>query len=134
MTSDERVTVRLDPELAEKLRSEENASAIVRKVLDAYYSNGQRKIGVLETRIDEIREERTRLQNREDKLREEQKRLQAQLDDLKPDVEEIVNRAEPYVKGVSNPENPAVLNWADKAGIAPSELLERVNGNGGGSH
>lgn len=128
-----RKTVSIDRELEAELDEwSNNHSAIVNELLNEYFKNaGDGPIGLevklrdVESRIDETLNERDRANRRLERLRNRKDRLEKEISRRQEKRKERLRRAENYVAGRS-PDNPAVQNWAEKLGMPPAELVDRV--------
>ena len=127
-----RVT-RLDAEVVEELNEKNlNASGVANDLLREYLIGGttaavgkEIRIQHIEQEIEEQLTERDRINRRIERLRNERERLEREIEQQQAEHRERLTEAAQFVRG-KDADNPAVENWAEKLGMEPYELLQRV--------
>lgn len=127
--SKERRTVTLDPDVDQYLQREGvNASELVNKLVETHFTMGGDKQAMLEMRKQQLQSDMDELQSRLSTKKRELDEVESQLEDLRGDMQSVIEEAAKVIpEGTTSPDNDAVQNWANKAGISPEELLERLD-------
>lgn len=138
---DPRVSFRYPEEKKEQLESDEsvNVSGLMRSLADAYLLAGdtveaglQRRLKDKENELERKRLEKARVESEMDNLQREISQLEKKIDERRQQTpEEIIEFAEGVKSGRFTEEqlevdNPAVKNWANKAGVPPGTFVEEV--------
>lgn len=126
--SKERRTISLTPENDAYLGKEGvNASQLVDRLVESYRSAGGDETGMLKLREQQLQSEISELESRLEAKRSELEQVQDQLAEFQADQDSIIaDAADALPQHVRHEDNPAVENWAEKAGLSPSELLDRL--------
>ena len=129
MTDKKRKAVSLDPVNHEFLSNQDNASALVNRLVDEYRTGGQKEDILRKYRLEQERAERESLR-RQLELKEEMiDELESTMTAEERQVARIVADAvENIDDDVTEPSNPAIKNWASKAGLTAEEFAERLEG------
>lgn len=128
-----RRTVTIDEVIDDELRERPlNASKVVNDLLREYLIGGDStavgkeiRIQHIEKEIQEQQNRREQLNRRIERLRNERERLEREIENQQAEFEEQLAEAKPYVEG-RPADNPAVQNWAEKLGMTPMELKQKV--------
>lgn len=138
---DATLSVRVDEGIKEQLDTQEhvNTSSVVREMLKAYLLRGDTVEVGLDRRIEHERKklERLRLQREQittdiEKAEHEIETLEQLLSERRSSApEEVIAFAERVESGRFShdqlePSNPAVKNWASKAGLPPERFIGEV--------
>lgn len=131
-----RRTVTLDEEIDEYLDAEGvNASQLVNRLVRSYQTAGGSEVGMLRLREQQLESEIQELDSRRETKQDELERVREQLSELQDGRDDVIrDAAESLDDHVRVPDNPAVQNWAEKAGLPPEEFLERLDDLDGGDH
>lgn len=135
------VSVRIDPETKDRLddRDDLNLSGLMRGMLDDYLRVGDSVEVALEKRRQEKQEELNELQLRKTELENQIAQVERELEDIQDKIqsrrnsepEQVIEFAEKINSGQFSHDqlevdNPALQNWAQKAGIAPKQFIRKV--------
>lgn len=138
---DAAITVRVDSDVKQQLDTEENVntSAVVRSMLETYLLRGDAVEVGLERRIEQKRRELERLRLQKQQLETDIESVQHEVETLEEQLserrqstpEEVVQFAERIESGrfshdQLDAENPALMNWASKAGLPPERFITEV--------
>jgi chromosome segregation ATPase len=118
----------IDQDVADMLaeRDDLNASAVVNKFLREYVAGGRGEEAALEIRLNELDDEIADLEKELEQKRRERERIESQLDSRRSELREQLTEVEQKVRAGEFPrenvdaDNPAIQNWASKAGV-PAE-------------
>lgn len=121
-------SITFDEDNYEFLSNHDNASALVRDLVEQYRTDGNREKAALKLRQEQKQRELK-------SAREDVARLEADLEeitDLLTELKEIEDdsweEAKEALEAVPlEPDNLAVKNWAKKLGMTPTKLIERVS-------
>lgn len=132
--SKQRRTVSLDPDVDEYLDAEGvNASQLVNRLVRNYHSADGDELAMLRLREQQLKSEVEELESRLQSKRNELETVQEKIGEQRNATAGIVREAIDHLpEHVREPDNPAVENWASKAGMSPEELLERIEDLSGG--
>lgn len=134
------ISVRVGEETKRQLDKDHlNTSSLLRELAENYLRMGdvvevslRRRLKDKEQELDDKRLERTKLDNEIERLEREVDELQAKIEQrqeaVPEEVSEFVERVRSGSFGEENlvPDNPAVANWATKAGIPAEEFVYKV--------
>ena len=131
-----RVAVTLSPENVDWLDGKyNNRSAFIDDLLtECKDGNGRADVAVRELRIQQLEEEADELEHEADSLRRKAERKREQVEELREQnhlseeqTEADLAEAQDALEHVPlEPTNPAVENWAEKLGMTPIELVEKL--------
>lgn len=124
----------IDEDIDEMLadRDDLNASAAVNAFLREYVATGRGEEAALEVRLDQLDEEISDLQRQLDQKKRERERIEHRLEERRSDLEAQLTTVEQKVRAGEFPrdnvdeENPAIQNWASKAGVEPKRFVDRL--------
>lgn len=124
----------IDEDVYEQLADRElNGSAVVNRFLREYFVGGdagsvalQMRLQDIEREIEHTRSEQERLSARLDRLQREREQVEEQIDGKRNKVQNVVEEARATIGERTDPDNPAVQNWARKAGMDPREFVEAL--------
>lgn len=126
--SDNRFTVKLEPEQAQYLEKKDNKSAYIRDLIQADMQGHdvdtiglQIQIETLEKQAQQAAEKEEMYQSRVEELRQ----LKSQVEQ-KEDVE-LQEAKEQLEDTPKDPTNPAVKKWASRVSLTPEELCEELD-------
>lgn len=138
---DAAITVRVSKDVKQQLDTEENVntSAVVRQMLKTYLlRNDAVEVG-LDRRIEQKCKEKERLQRQKQSIETDIEAVEQQIEALEEQLserrqstpEEVEEFAEKVESGMLDygqlePDNPAVTNWAGKAGLPPERFVTEV--------
>lgn len=124
----QRRTVTLDPEVHEFLSTEGvNASQLINRLVKNYNTAGGDRQTMLELRKQQIQSDIQELEARINNKQDALTTIQDQLATAHHETEQVIAEADAELpEHVRDPDNPAVENWADKAGLEPGEFLRRL--------
>lgn len=135
------VSVRIDEETKDRLDSRDdlNLSGLMRGMLEDYLRVGDSVEVALEKRRQEKEEELKELEIRKTELENQIAQTERELDDIQSKIderrnsvpEEVVEFAEKIKSGQFrheqlDPDNPALQNWSQKAGLSPNQFIRKV--------
>lgn len=123
-----RRSVTLDPENDDLLsQSSINASGLVNRLVTNYRTAGEDDVAMFRLRESQLKSEVEGLENRLEMKREELKRVRQQIGAFEDSTEDVLREAAENLDPTTlNADNPAVRNWAGKAGLTPEDFVERV--------
>jgi len=139
--TDKTLSVRVDQSTQNQLSNESiNTSGLVRSLLTNYFQTGdtveaslQKQLADLEEKLNALEMEKTQLEQRIKKKEREidqvQHRLKQRRENVPEEVEEFAEKinAGKFPLGNLEPENPAVQNHAEKAGLPdPETFISKV--------
>jgi len=127
MASKERRTFSLDEDNDEWLADQDNASAVVNRLVDQARQNGGTQGAAIDLNIEQKERE---LKN----ARQNVERLESEIEELRELRQQVtqqetadIERAREALAGAElNPSNPAVENWATKLEMTPAELVAEL--------
>lgn len=130
--SKERRTVSLDPEVDEHLAKDGvNASELVNSLVKSHADAGGNERAMLELREQQLESELADLESRTERKRQELQQVRDRLDETRDEREQIVTEARNTLTRIpDDPENEAIQNWAEKAGMSPEAFLQAVSEDG----
>jgi len=128
MSEKKRKSITFDEDNYEFLSNHDNASALVRDLVEQYRTDGNREKAALKLRQEQKQREL-------ESVRDEVKRIEndlKEITELLQEVEEVkADQWDEAVEALSNapkePDNPAIENWADKLGVTPTQLIEELD-------
>lgn len=141
MGEKERLSVRVDPSIKSELDEQANlnTSGLVRDLLDAYLILGdsievglERRLKDAEQELQTLERKKTEITNKIEAKRREVDRIETKIEERRNQTPEAVIefaeriRSDAFDRGHLEPDNPAVKNWASKAGIGPADFVEAV--------
>jgi len=127
-----RKSVTIDDDLAELIdqRDDLNFSAFVNELTRDYFTSGESTDRALELKLQHIEREIEETKEELDRLRNERNRIEELIEERRdrqePVVEELRRIADQSPTFDLHEDNDAVQQKAAKAGMTPSELVERV--------
>ena len=128
-----RKNVSIDEELARMIdsRDEFNLSGFVNRCLEQHFQSGGMtgpEHSALRAELDRLERELDDVQQRKTRLRERRQNIEERLEDVEERGNPVIERAGEKLQNVpKDPENPAITNWASKAGITPEALIEELD-------
>jgi len=127
MSDRKRKTVTLEPANYQELQDSDNASAVVNDLVDQWRRTGARDTAGLELQIDHKERELKEARQKVDRLEDELEDLRQMVDEFEATETEGLDEAREALRGTNlHPENPAVLNWSERLGLPPSELIDAL--------
>ena len=124
MTDRKRIVVRLKDDMKRHVESKDNVSAYIRRLIeedmkghDTRMVGVQLQIETLEQQAQAAAERHEMFQSRVEELRELQEQAQQQRS-------HVVEQAQETLSVPADPSNPAIQNWANKAGMSPEEFAD----------
>lgn len=127
-----RRSVSLDEDVAELVEAHDslNFSGLVNQFARRYFEAGSDTDEALRLRLEHIERQIEETEEELDALRAERDRIEEQLADRREEVDEAVEEflqtVDPGPRFDLSPENPAVRNYASKAGVTPERFVETV--------
>lgn len=137
----DRVTFRVNSELKDQLDKDEslNTSGLLRDLLDNYLRMGdtveaslQRRYKDKENELNNKQLEKRSLENDIEKLERDLERLEKKMEQRRNSTpEEVIEfaekmKADKFHREQLEPENEALKNWAQKAGIPATKFIRQV--------
>ena len=127
MTDSKPKSIRFDPDNYQYLSNHDNASALVRDLVEQYRTEGEPERAALKLRR---KQKAAELEEARDKVRRLESDL-ADIDALITDMEAAddtnIDEAAEALEGVElDRDNPAVQNWSQKLGVSATQLIEGV--------
>lgn len=128
-----RKNVSIDEELARMVdsRDEFNLSGFVNRCLEQHFQSGGMtgpEHSALRAELDRLERELDDVQDRETRLRERRQNIEERLEDVEEQGNPTIEEARRTLEGAPpDPDNPAIKNWASKAGITPEALIEELD-------
>jgi len=125
--SDKPKSIRFDKDNYEFLSNHDNASALVRDLVEKYRTDGNREKAALKLR----REQKAReLENARDEVERLENDLE-EIDTLIHDVEQAdqtnIDEAAKQLRGTELVrDNAAIQTWSSKLGLTPTELIDEL--------
>lgn len=121
-------SVTLDPDVDSYLSTPNvNASGLINRLVKHHQLGGGDGVQMLELRRQQLRSEIESMERSVEAKREELERINEQISEYETDIEEIVREADEALdEHLRSADNPAVKNWAQKAGISQQKLLEKL--------
>lgn len=113
-------------------REDLNASAPVNRFLREYLASGQGEEAALAVRLEQVEAELADARKRVEQLERERDRLDAALEDRRSDLRKMLTVVEQKVQDGEfprdnvDPGNPAIQNWAAKAGVRPQRFVDEL--------
>ena len=131
----ERRTVTLEREVDDYLAQDHvNASGLVNDLVKRHMNGDDANGAIREFRMNQLLEEANEYEMRAKRKREEVNRLQEVAKEKEATRDEEVQKVVEKLSGVErDPENPAIKRNADKLGITPQELLDKLPDDDDGS-
>jgi uncharacterized protein involved in exopolysaccharide biosynthesis len=128
--SDNVISFKVDDELHRYLKQKDNASAYLRRLVkadmkgeDAELVGLRSQIETLEQQAQTHAEQEEMYQNRAEELREVLQQSQERTD------LGIAKAREQLSDTPRDPKNPGIQRWAEKLGMTPTALCEKLDGN-----
>jgi septal ring factor EnvC (AmiA/AmiB activator) len=139
-SNDEKITFRVDADTKRRLDSGHlNKSAVMRDLADKYARTGDTEEAALlvereqkEDRLRELKREKSDLESDIDRVEREidrlDRRIEQRRENTSDEAKEIADRIESgkFRKSQLTEDNPAVINWAQKAGLDPDTFIFEV--------
>ena len=127
MTDSKPKSIRFDRENYQFLTNHDNASALVRDLVEQYRTEGQPERAALKLRrkqkADELDEAREKVERLENDLAE----IDAMVEDMEAADDTNIDEAAEALEGVElTRDNPAVQNWSQKLGVTSTQLIDSV--------
>lgn len=105
-------------------------SALIAELLDEYRQSRAERVAALEMQLKHARTERDDLEQQYENAQQRVADLEERLSEVREDDVSVINDAREVLDSVPESEltvdNPAVENWAEKVGVSPEELLNRL--------
>jgi len=135
------VSVRIDEGTKDRLddRDDLNLSGLMRGLLEDYLRVGDSVEVALQKRLQDKEDELRDLQMRKTELENEIQRKEREIEDIRSKIkqrrestpDEVIEFAERVKTGQFrrdqlDPENAALKNWAQKAGVSPDKFIREV--------
>lgn len=124
-----RFSVSVDPENKEWIdQTQQNRSTFINELITAARTNGCNSESVIrDYRLQQLRSDLERRRAEIDSIQSEIESLQAiQEREEQQKQTELENAEEALADVPLKPDNPAVLNWAEKLELAPDELIQEL--------
>lgn len=123
----------IDADLAE-LRSqmdEKNWSAAVNNFLREFAATGRGQEAALNVRLEQLDDEISDLRKRLEQRERERDRIEEALSERREELQSMLRKAEQQVQTPGStlevdPANPAIQNWAAKAGVTPERFVDEL--------
>jgi len=120
-------SIRFDRENYRFLSDHDNASALVRDLVEQYRTEGEPERAALKLRRKqkavELEEARDKVKRLENDLAE----VDALIEDMENADEVDLSEAAAALEGVElDRDNPAVQNWSQKLGLTPTQLIDQL--------
>jgi len=120
-------SIRFDKDNYEYLSNHDNASALVRDLVEKYRSDGNREKAALKLRREQKARELDSARKEVQRLESDLSQIDALIDDLNEADDGGIDEADESLKNVSlERDNPAIKNWAGKLGLTPTELIDEL--------
>lgn len=122
-------SVSIDEGLAEAIDEADdlNLSGLVNEMLRAYFTTGDTHRSAIRSRLEQVEEEIEETEEELNELRNEKERLEQLLEKEEAEMEPLREQAVELFSGRDvDVTNPAVEQWAMKLDMPPQELLEKV--------
>jgi predicted CopG family antitoxin len=134
MSDKKRTSITVDEDVYEYLsRGEVNQSGLINELVKEYKRNDKRQIAALRTRYQELIGDAEEAAERAERKYAEAEEVQELIEEAKKGEVDGIEAAREALDGIPEDrvteDNPAVQNWADKLGIAPSELVQQLQSN-----
>jgi len=127
MSDKKRKSITFDPDNYDFLSSHDNASALVRDLVEQYRTDGNREKAALKLRQEQKRREIEQARKEVDRLENDLKEITELIQEVEDNEADQWDEA---VDALSNapkePDNPAIENWASKLGMTPTRLIEKL--------
>jgi len=131
MSDKKRKSITFDPDNYEYLSNHDNASALVRDLVEQYRTDGNRQKAALKLRQEQKQRELELAQEEVNRLENDLEEITRLLQEVKEFESNQWDEAVDALKNTpKDPDNPAVENWADKLGMTPTALIEQLPGDG----
>lgn len=143
MTDKKRRTVSLDEPIDRELRSEDvNASGLINRLLDEYYSSGLAEEAALRVKLNDLQQERQRYQSKRELANSQIQKIEDEIDLIKDELNNLDQQEVEQVETVVNlvladkggidqdqltTDNELVKHRAGKAGMTPDRFVREVN-------
>jgi len=121
-------SIRFDKENYEYLSNHDNASALIRDLVEKYRTDGNREKAALKLRREQKARELDSAREEVQRLESDLSQIDALIDDLNEaeDGSNIDKAAESLENVPLDRDNPAIKNWAGKLGLTPTELIDEL--------
>jgi len=127
MTNKETRTVSLKPANNEFLSNHDNASALVDDLVTQYREGADRDTVALELQIEQKRRERRSAKKEVNRLDEDIAELERLKNEFQGSREDRLQEAKEVLSDVPREaDNPAILNWAERLELTPTELIDEL--------
>lgn len=126
----------IDEDIAEVLSNREdlNPSGMVNEFLREFVSNGRGEEAALEVRISQLDEDIHDLEKQLERKRRERDRIESQLESRRSNLYEVAEQVEAMIdagdfpRANVDPDNAAIQNYANDAGVPAEEFVEELEG------
>jgi len=120
-------SIRFDRQNYEYLSNHDNASALVRDLVEQYRTEGEPDRAAAKLRRKQKAAELEEARGKVERLEKDLAEIDALIEDLEADDGVDIDEAVANLEGVPlERENPAVQNWAQKTRMTPTQLIDRV--------
>lgn len=129
MSDKKRTSITVDPDVYEFLsQSEVNQSGLINDLVREYKDNEKRQVAALRLRYQHLKREAEEARETAERKEEQAQDVKELLDEAESkETDKIQDVAEKLESVPKQPENPAVQHQAEKLGLTPEELLERID-------
>lgn len=143
MPDKKRRTITLDERIDRELQSEDvNASGLINRLLDEYYSSGLAEEAALRVKLNDLQQERQKYQSKRELADSQIQKIEDEVDLIKDElnnldqqeveqVETVVNLVLADQSGIDqdqlSTDNELVKHRAGKAGMTPDRFVREVN-------
>lgn len=128
MSDKERKSFSLDPKNKQWLDEKDNASAVVDRMIEHARKTGDVATAGIDVQIQQKQRELENAKSRVENLRQDLEELSRLREQLMVEETAGIEKARDALEGADrDPANPAIKNWADKLGITPQDLIERLD-------
>lgn len=128
MSEKRRISATVDPEVKAYLqRDDVNCSGLINKLVKQHLSGGTTEEAMLRLRLEQVKSQRTELQERLDSKTTEEQTLEDRLEQLESSRESVLDDAEAvFNKDMLDVDNPAVEKWADDAEMTKDAFIDAM--------
>jgi len=127
--SKQRLSASVDADVHEYLTKDSvNASGLINELVKNRMKSGGGQRAMLELREKQLESDVADLENRAETKRKELAQVREELSEYESETDAVLKEAVDELEGVdTDPSNPAIQRWADKAGVAPPEFADRLD-------
>lgn len=127
--TDKPKSIRFDKDNYQFLSNHDNASALVRDLVEQYRREGKPERAALKLRRKQKAAELEEAREKVERLESDLSEIDAMIENMNAAEETDIKEAAEALEGVElNRDNPAVENWAQKLNITPTELINSIKG------